>query len=87
MRALSVGQKPSKHLRGNALAAAREQIFAEESKAVLVEVEGVAYPPAGLAAAFNRVLPPDLRFISVELAARNFDPLGECLWKRWSPIP
>jgi len=78
-----VSAKPSKHLRGESLAAARQQIFAEESESILVEVEGAPTPTPGLAAAFNKVLPPDLRFLSVELAARNFDPLGECRWKRY----
>ena len=80
---MAVSAKPSKHLRGESLAAARQQIFAEESESILVEVEGAPTPPPGLAAAFNKVLPPDLRFLSVELAARNFDPLGECRWKRY----
>jgi tRNA U38,U39,U40 pseudouridine synthase TruA len=81
---MPVGIKPPRQVRGEALAAARAEIFAEESRSVLVEVEGVPTPPAQLASAFNRVLPDDLRFVSVELAARNFDPLGECRWKRLS---
>jgi tRNA pseudouridine(38-40) synthase len=61
----------------------RQRIFAEEAESVLVEVEGAPIPPPGLAAALNRFLPADVRFLSVELAARNFDPLGECRWKRY----
>lgn len=80
---MAVGAKPPKHLRGAELTDARKKIFEEESRVVLVEVQGTPTTPAGLAAAFNRLLPPDLRFLSVELAARNFDPLGECRWKRY----
>ena len=81
---MPVGIKPPRQVRGDALAAARAEIFAEEARSVLVEVDGVPTPPAQLASAFNRVLPADLNFVSVELAARNFDPLGECRWKRLS---
>ena len=78
-----VGPKPSKHLRGEELAKARQKIFAEESQTVLLDVLGQPTPPSGLAAAFNCVLPTDLQIVSVEMAARNFDPLGEARWKRY----
>ena len=78
-----VGPKPSKHLRGEELAKARQKIFAEESQTVLLDVLGQPTPPSGLAAAFNCVLPTDLQMVSVEMAARNFDPLGEARWKRY----
>ena len=78
-----VGAKPDKHVRGAALAEERARIFLEESKTILVDVAGTPTVPCGLAAAFNLVLPPDLRVLSVELSARNFDPLGETRWKRY----
>ena len=79
-----MGAKPSKALRGDALTLARQRIFEEESQTVLLDVQGTPFPPPLLAAAFNQVLPADVRFLRVELAARNFDPLGETRWKRYS---